>query len=147
MPITLDSSGYQSAINTVTGPTAAPATGRGFMVQLGKATGVDLNTAAQTTIFTAAATGFTRFVVTRVIVDNISMAATTASVSYGATGTPTDWAGTATMAGATTNVAVILTAAAAATPTYAPGTVFVANVTIPQGVAATCDIAAWGYYE
>lgn len=147
MSITLDSSGYQSAVSTVTGPTAAPATGRGFIVQLGKASGVDLNTVAATTLFTAPASGFSRVIVTSIVIDNFSTASTTASVSYGASGTPNDWAATATMAGAATGKATTLTASATANLTYAPGTVFVANVTIQQGGAATCDITAWGYYE
>src|ERR1039457_3351528 len=83
---------------------SAPAAGttRGVSVILGKLVGLNLNSVAPTTIFTTPATGFTRCVVEQIFVDNFSMASTTASVSYGASGTPTDYLASATMPGAAT---------------------------------------------
>jgi hypothetical protein len=140
--------GNSAVASSIVGPTNAPASGRGVSVQLGKRVGLDLNAVAATTIFTTPASGFTRCVVTEIIVDNFSLAATTASVSYGASGTPTDWAATATMAGANTNKFVQLSGgpAATASATYGTAVAFVANVTIAQGVAATADVSCWGYY-
>jgi hypothetical protein len=123
----------------------APATTRGVNVVLGKLVGANLNAIAATTIFTTPAAGFTRCVVEQITVDNFSGTWTTASVSYGSSGTPTDYTATATMAGAAANKAVVVSATAFAT--YGTGIAFVANVTIPQGVAATADITVWGTYE
>lgn len=132
------------------GGTAAPGTGRGFLVQLGKITGVQLNSIAANNIFTTPAVGgYTRCVVYTIVIDNPSGVGTTASVSYGASGTPTDWAASATMPGltATNTFAVVDKTGGAGGATYGVGVTFVANVTIAQGVATTCDIAAWGWYE
>lgn len=140
---------YPAVATTVTGTVPAPASGRGVRVLLGKATAVNLNSVAATTIFTTPAAGITRCVVADIVVDNFSIASTTASVSYGASGTPTDYLATATMAGAAANKQVHLVGGAAATgsATYGTSVAFVANVTIAQGAAATCDISVWGYYE
>jgi hypothetical protein len=142
----------QSTVATsIVGGAAAPGTGRGVVVQLGKATGVALNTVAATSIFTTPAVGgFTRCVVTQVVWDNASAIATTTSVSYGASGTPTDWAATATLAGLTTTgkqIQVIGGPPATGSATYGAGVSFVANITIPQGVATSADVTAYGYYE
>ena len=142
--------GMSSASAISVGPPAAPGSGRGFIVLLGKVTGVQLNSVAATTIFTTFATGgYTRCVVTDIILDNPSAVAATASISYGASGTPTDWATTATNLGLTgTNTfARVSKTGGTGGATYGIGVAFVANVTIPQGVATTCDIAAYGYYE
>jgi len=125
----------------------ASGAGRGLVVQLGKLTGLNLNSVAATTIFTTPASGFTRCVVLNVVVDNYSIAATTASVSFGSSGTPTDWAATATNANAATGKFQLLTPTAALSPTYGTGIAFVANVTIGQGSAATADVTVLGYYE
>lgn len=148
----LDVLGFGSpTVTTAVGPPAAPGSGRGFVVQLGKVTSVNLNSAAATTIFTTPAVGgYTRAVVSEVVIDNPSAAASTVSISYGASGTPTDWAATATMPGlGAVNKFVKLHGGVAATgsATYGVGVAFVANVTIPQGVATSCDISAWGWYE
>jgi len=148
--IAIQSDNISTSASSAIGPPAAPGTGRGFIVLLGKATGVQLNTVAATSIFTTFATGgYTRCVVDRVVVDNPSGVATTASVSFGASGTPTDWAATATMPGLTgTNTfAEFGKTAGAGGATYGIGVSFVANVTVQQGVATTADFAAYGWYE
>ena len=77
------------------------------------------------------------------------MASTTASTSFGASGTPTDWLATGTWAGAASGKFVKLEGGAAGTgsATYGTGVAFVANVTIQQGGAATCDVTCMGWYE
>lgn len=117
---------------------------------LGKIVGFDLNQGGlpkQGTIFTAAIpAGATGYVVTRIVKTNYSTAATTASVSFGQTATPTDWAATAVDANAATNSAQIITATAALQKFYTAAGAFVVNSTIAQGGAATVDIEAFGYY-
>jgi hypothetical protein len=117
---------------------------------LGKLVGFDLNQGGlpkQGTLFTAAIPAdCTGYVVTRIVKSNYSTAATTASVSFGQTATPTDWAATAVDANAATTSAQILTATAALQKFYKTNGAFVANLTIAQGGAATCDIEAFGYY-
>lgn len=134
---------------SVIGPAAAPATGRGVIVQLGKVTGVDLNAAAATTVFTTPASGFSRCVVTMVIVDNFSALSTTASLSFGSSGTPNDWSLTGTMQGADAGRMHYRPPnwSTSWTNVYGTGVAFVANVSTPQGSAATADVTAWGYYE
>jgi hypothetical protein len=131
------------------GVAITPAAGisKGVIVALGKLTSLNLNSVAATTIFTTPAAGFTRCVVTQVIVDNYSGAWTSASVSFGSSGTPTDWAATATNANAATGKFWLLNPTATLSPTYGTGIAFQANVTIVQGVAATADVTVWGYYE
>jgi len=140
-----------STITGVIGPPAAPGSGRGVLVQLGKVTSVNLNSAASSTIFTTPAVGgFTRCRVTEVAVGNISGIATTASFSFGQSATPTDWAATATYAGLSAAGKFIYInppTASGSTEITATGINFVINVTIPQGVATTADVTAWGYYE
>jgi hypothetical protein len=133
-------------LQSIIGPTAAPASGRGVSVQLGKIVGLNLNSVAATTMFTTPAAGFTRCNVTEIYMDNYSMAATTASVSYGSSGTPNDFSATATNAQAAAGKLNPIYAANTSSY-YGTGVAFVANVTIAQGVAATCDVEAWGYYE
>lgn len=135
---------------TVVGPTAAPGSGRGYLVQLGKLASVQFNTVQANNIFTTPAVGgYTRCIVQFVKVDNFSGICSTASVSYGASGTPTDFAATSTMAGATgtTSAVSVYAASGAAGVSYGVGVTFVANVTIGQGVATTGDISVWGWYE
>lgn len=140
--LTLTSSGFLAL------PDTAPSQDRGFIFSLGKLTGLNLNAVAATNIFQVPAAGLTRCIVTELIVDNFSMASTTASVSFGASGTPTDYLATATMPGAATNKAISLFPASnAAYAVYGTSVFFVANVTIAQGAAATCDIRALGYFE
>ncbi len=83
---------------------------------------------------------------TRVIRYNDSIAATTASISFGKSATPTDFAATATNANAAAAKAQIIAATAALQPFYTAGSAFVANVTIAQGAAATASFALLGYY-
>ena len=113
---------------------------------LGKVAGVNLNAVAATTLFVVPA-GVTRCVVTRILKTNYSMAATTASASFGASGTPTDWAATAVDANAATTRSQLLIPTATLATQYAAATAFVANVTIAQGAAATCDITVFGICE
>jgi hypothetical protein len=130
-------------------PVPAPSTSRGAIVMLGKATSVNLNSVAQTTLFTTVA-GFTKCRVTEVTVGNISGVATTASFSFGQSGTPTDWAATATYAGLSAAGKFVYINPATATGSAeitGTGVAFVINVTIGQGVATTADVEAWGYYE
>jgi hypothetical protein len=139
-----------SNINSVVGPPAAPGSGRGVLVQLGKAPGVNLNAVAATSIFTTPAVGgYTRCIVSQIVWTNFSAVASTASISYGASGTPTDFLATATMAGATgtTKAVAVFPASGAGFTAYGVGVSFVANVTIGQGVATTGDVEAWGWYE
>ena len=128
-----------------------PATSRGAVVLLGKATSVNMNSVAQTTIFTTPAVGgFTRCRVTKIVVGNISAVCTTASFSFGQGGTPTDWAATATYAGLTAVgkfVVIIPSSANGSVEITATGINFVINVTIGQGVATTADVEAFGAYE
>jgi hypothetical protein len=137
----------QPTAKTIVGNIPAAGSSRGFLVVLGKLTGLNLNSVAATTIFTTPASGFNRCVVLNVIVDNYSIAATTASVSFGSSGTPTDWAATATNANAAAGHFVLLTPTATLSPTYGTGIAFQANCTIAQGSAATCDVTVLGYYE
>src|SRR5262249_25936006 len=67
---------------------AAAGAERGIIRFLGKIS-TNLNAVAATNIFATPASGFTRCVVTHVIIDNFSLAATTVSISYGASATPT----------------------------------------------------------
>lgn len=127
-------------------PNPAPATGRGQIIQLGKAVGVNLNSAASTTIVTTPGAGFTRAVILWVVRDNDSIAATTASVQFGSAASA-DWAATAVDANAATTKYQLLTSAATLSPVYGTGVAFQVTVTIVQGAAATADFAAWGYYE
>lgn len=114
---------------------------------LGKVVGVNLNAVAATTLFTAAVPAdATGWVVTRIVKTKYSIAATTASVSFGQAATPTDYAATAVDANAATTSAQIISATAALQKFYTANVAFVANVTIPQGAPATCDIEVFGYY-
>jgi hypothetical protein len=131
----------------VVGPTAAPAAGRGFNVQLAKYSNYNLNNAAQTTLFTTPASGITRAVISDIYLVNFSGSWTTASVSFGANGTPTDYATTQTFAGAGTNKRCRVVENAGGVATYTTNVAIVAVVTIAQGVSATCDIEVWGWYE
>jgi hypothetical protein len=116
-------------------------------VIVGVATGVNLNAVAATALATIAIpTGFSGFVPTRVIRYKDSIAATTASISFGQTATPTDFAATATNANATAAKSQIITATAALQPFYTAGSGFVVNVTIAQGAGATANFALCGYY-
>jgi hypothetical protein len=141
--------GNSAVASSIVGPPAAPGSGRGVLVLLGKATGVQLNSIAATTIFTTPAVGgYTRCVVANVYITNPSAIATTASISYGASGTPTDWAATLVNPNLTAvNKFQPIGPSSGAGATYGIGVNFVANVTIPQGVATTADIEAWGWYE
>ena len=106
----------------------------------------NLNSVAATTIFTvpAAATGC---YVTKIILQNYSTGTpTTASISFGSSGTPTDWSATATDANATTTSAKVFSPTATLMKIYPASTAFVANVTIAQGSAVTGDILVFGYY-
>jgi hypothetical protein len=135
---------------TIIGPTTAPGSGRGVLVQLGKITGVQLNSVQANNIFTTPAVGgYTRCIVDFIEINNFSAVATTASISYGSSGTPNDYLATATMPGATgtTKAVQVFPGSGAGQVAYGVGITFVANVTIGQGVATTCDISAWGWYE
>ncbi len=142
---------FSGAITTtggIVGPATAPAAGRGIVVQLGKLAGLNLNSVANTTIFTTPASGFTRCVVTEIILDNFSAAAATTVVSFGASATPTDYLGAQTL----TNSAIgkqlsYYPAAGAAAATYGTAIAFVAAETVALGSAATCDVVVMGYYE
>ena len=110
---------------------------------LGYAKAVNFNSVAATTIFT----GSVPFYVTKVIVANYSTGTpTTASVSFGSSGTPTDWSATATDANATTTSAKVFSPTATLMKIYAAATAFVANVTIAQGTAVTADVLVFGFY-
>ena len=112
---------------------------------LGYLPACNFNSVAATTIFTGA--GSSAFYVTKVIVQNYSAGTpTTASVSFGSSGTPTDWSATATDANATTTSAKVFSPTATLMKKYAANTAFVANVTIAQGTAVTADILVFGYY-
>ena len=134
--------------STIIGQVPAPASGRGVVVLLGRATGVNLNAVAATTIFTTPASGFTRCEVTIITVDNFSGTPTTNAVSFGASATPTDWLGATVLSG-TAGVGKALRLFPQINVGYAEyGTniAFVANVTI-GGAAITCDIDVYGVYE
>jgi hypothetical protein len=112
---------------------------------LGYVAAVNFNSVAATTIFTVPA-GVSCYV-TKIIVDGYSTGTpTTASVSFGASGTPTDWSATATDANATTSSAKVFSPTASLMVKYAAATAFVANVTIAQGTAVTANVAVFGYY-
>lgn len=116
-------------------------------VSLGKITALNINAVAATPIFAIALPpGAKGLVVTKVVRYADTIAATTASISFGQTATPTDWAATAVNANAAAAKAQIISATAALQPFYTAATNFVANVTIAQGAAATCDLEAFGYY-
>jgi len=135
--------------NSVAIPVPAPSGSRGVIVELGKATGVQFNSVAPTTIFTTVA-GFTRCRVTSIVVGNISGVCTTASFSFGQSGTPTDWAATATYAGLSAAgkfITIAPSTAAGQAEITGTGVAFVVNVTIGQGVATTGDVIAFGFYE
>lgn len=122
---------------------------RASEVILGTGTGVqvNLNAVAATTIATIAIpTGFTGFIPTRVIRYADSIAATTASISFGQSGTPTDLAATAVNANAAAAKSQIIVPTAALQPFYTAGASIVANVTIAQGAGATASFAVCGFY-
>lgn len=137
-----------SAVTSVIGPAAAPASGRGVIVQLGKLTGFNLNNIAATTLFTTPASGFTRCVVIEIVLDNFSAAAALTQVSFGASATPTDYLAAQTLTNSATGKELsYYPAAGAAASTYGTSIAFVANETVAAGSAATCDVTVWGYYE
>ena len=112
---------------------------------LGFVPAVNLNSVAATSLFTVPA-GVSCYV-TKIVVQNYSTGTpTTYSVSFGASGSPTDWSATATDANATTTSAKVFSPTATLMKKYAAATVFVANVTIAQGTAVTGDILVFGYY-
>ena len=140
--------GASSVASSIVGPTAAPGSGRGVLVQLGKVVGFNLNSVAATTIFTTPASGFTRCVVIEIVMDNFSGAAATTQVSFGASATPTDYLAAQTLTNSTAGKQLgYYPAVGAAASTYGTGVAFVANETVALGSAATCDISVWGYYE
>lgn len=138
-----------SALNFQTGvinPIPSPGTTRGVSVVITDFTGLNLNAVAATTLVTLPSSGFTHLVMTELYCYNFSMASTTATVSWGSSGTPTDFAAAAALTGAGVGKMVPIYANAGAA-TYAPGTSLVANVTIAQGVAATCDVVLFGVFD
>lgn len=134
--------------NSISIPTPAPAGTRGVTALLGKLTGLNLNSVAATTIFTTPATGFTRCVISEIILDNFSAAAATTVVSFGSSGTPTDYLGTQTLTNSATNKELqFYPAVGVAAATYGNAVAFVVNETVALGSAATCDVSVWGFYE
>jgi hypothetical protein len=136
------------APTSIIGTVPAPGTGRGYLIQIGKLSGLNLNAVAATTIFTTPAAGFSRCVVYEVVVDNFSGAPTTNAMSLGSSGTPTDWLG-ATVLAATAGVGKIVSLFPAVNigyAVYSTGVAFVANVTV-GGAAITADITCLGWYE
>lgn len=122
---------------------------RASEVVLGTTTGVsvNLNAVAATTIATVVIpSGYLGFIPTRIIRYNDSIAATTASISFGQSGTPTDFAATAVNANAAAAKSQIIAATAALQPFYTAGAQIVANVTIAQGAGATASFAVLGVY-
>src|SRR6202142_1464172 len=87
----------------IVGTAPAPAAGRGFLVLLGKLVGLNLNSVAAATIFTTPGAGFTRCVPHVIVLDNFSGAAATTVVSFGASGTPTDFLGVQTLTNSAAN--------------------------------------------
>lgn len=117
-------------------------------IELGLKQGVDLNTVAKTTIFTAPASGFTNLVVTKVILLNASGNPTTNTVSFGANATPTDWLIATTLSatfGAGSSGLALFPASNVSFNTYGASAQFVINVTA-GGAAITADVTAWGFY-
>lgn len=132
-----------TAFGQTSGPGAAESPNVGERL-LGFLPSLNLNAVAATTIFTVPA-GFTAYV-TKVILQNYSTGTpTTASTSFGASGTPTDWSATATDANATTSSAKVFSPTATLMKKYAAATAFVANVTIAQGTAVTADCLVFGF--
>ena len=124
---------------------------RRYDEELAKVTGVNLNNVANNTIFTTPGSGFTRCVVTFIIISNVSGTPSTNAASYGASGTPADWhAGSGINGGLTTTskISMLLPGAAdnAVSTSYGTGVTFVVAVTV-GGAAITGDFSAWGYYE
>lgn len=139
-----------SATTSIVGPAAAPASGRGVSVQLGKLVGLNLNSVAATTILTTPSSGFTRCVITAVILNNFAgTPPLSITASFGASGTPTDWS-VAVGIGVSANsryVSVPTGNLTTGSAVYGSAVAFVANVTVAQGAAYTCDVTAYGYYE
>jgi hypothetical protein len=114
--------------------------------RLGRLVGLNLNVVAATTIFTVP-TSLARCIVTKIVLSNCSGTPTTNAVSFGASGTPTDWlAATVLVAGFVAGKTILLLPAVnVAMAAYVASVAFVANVTI-GGAAITCDLDAFGYY-
>jgi hypothetical protein len=118
------------------------------MVLLGRLTGINLNNVAATTIFTTPGSGFTRCEVDHVTLNNFSGTPTTNAISFGASGTPTDFLAAAVLVGTlgAGKSVHLFPASNVSFSNYGTGVAFVANVTI-GGAAITCDADVWGVYE
>jgi len=129
-------------------PDTMTANQRGYVGSLGKLTGLNLNSVAQTTIFTTPAAGITRCFVFDVFLDNISGVPTTNAISFGASGTPTDWLASTVLSTslASGKGADLSPAIGAPFAVYGTSIAFVANVTV-GGAAITCDLRVIGFYE
>jgi hypothetical protein len=130
------------------GGDTAGAGGRGVLVSLGRILAVNLNAVAATNFFLTPASGFTRCIVDQVVIDNLSGTPTTNAISFGASGTPTDWLAAVVLA-ATLGAGKggsLYPVANLGFAVYGTGVQFVANVTV-GGAAITCDLRALGYYE
>jgi hypothetical protein len=126
----------------------ASAANRGLLIRIAKVTAYNLNNVAQVTLFTFPAAGFVNALLNELVLDNFSGASGSVQVSFGSSGTPTDFLGTQTLTNGATGKAISLyPAMGAAYATYGVGVAFAANQTVAQGVATTCDISIWGYYE
>lgn len=145
---TLAVTGTTTTTGGIIYPVAAPAAGRRLLAQLAKIVGYNLNSVALVTLFTTPASGFTGCVINEIVLDNFSGASGTVQLSFGASGTPTDFLGTQTLTNGATGKAISLYPAAnAAYAVYGTAVAFSANQTVAQGVATTCDITILGYYE
>lgn len=146
--IVTNAGGGSGTPTSIVGPTNAPASGRGVIVQLGLHTGVNLNSVAQTIIFTTPGSGFFLCVPTLVVVDNFSGAVTTNAASFGSSGTPTDFLASTVLTGGAAGKsfqnapASFVTACAV----YGAGINFVMNVTA-GGAAISADVYVFGYYH
>ena len=138
------------SVNTIVGPTFAPQTGRGFLVQLARNPSINLNTVQANTLFTCPASGYNRVIVMWAVLDNFSGTPTTNAVSFGSSnGTSTDWLGITTLAGSagTGKALVLYPATNVGFAAYTSASGFFQMSVTTGGAAITCDVVTWGFYE
>lgn len=127
-------------------PVPAPDGNRGALFKLSHTALIDLNAVAQTPLLTVPAT-VAECEILAITIHDFTGAPTTNAISFGRTGTPTDWLGSTVLnGGAGVGKAVrLFPGIGVPYAIFGPGDVFVANVTV-GGAAITCSVHIWGCY-
>jgi hypothetical protein len=118
---------------------------------LSSVSGVDLNTATTETILFTVPAGKTA-IISHIVMRTFSADSVSSTVSFGRTGTATDFLGTQTLTGITASFAtqalilqIVPNAAPVVQTAYAAGTVFVIKTVAAAGSACTCVVDVFGY--